>query len=56
MGVVKCSICGKPVSNEVSEELVVRAFVECPECVEKERYEEVLEEMGIGMGSDNGGG
>lgn len=56
MGVVTCSICGKEVSNKVSEKLVVRAFVECPECVEEERYKEVLEEMGIGPGSDNEGG
>jgi len=47
MGAVHCSVCGKRVSNEISEELVVRAFVECPECIEDERYEQVLEEMGI---------
>jgi len=47
MGAVHCSVCGKKVSNEVSEELVVRAWVGCPECIEEERYREALEEMGI---------
>jgi hypothetical protein len=38
---VACSRCGKAVSREVDGNLVVRAFVECPECVEKQ---------GTGMG------
>jgi hypothetical protein len=29
---VKCSKCGKSVSNPVPEPVVVRAWVECPEC------------------------
>lgn len=29
----RCSTCGKRVSNYVSEDLIVRAYVECPECV-----------------------
>ena len=37
---VQCSRCGKRVSNTVisslPEDLVVRAWVECPECVEKQ--------------------
>jgi DNA-directed RNA polymerase subunit RPC12/RpoP len=33
---VACSRCGKQVSNKVGVELVVRAWVECPECVIKE--------------------
>lgn len=35
MGHVKCSGCGKSVSNEVSGTVIVRAYVECPECAEK---------------------
>ena len=34
-GAVLCSVCGKKVSNTVIEELIVRAWVECPECAEK---------------------
>lgn len=30
---VRGSRCGKRVSNEVPGELLVRAFVECPECI-----------------------
>lgn len=32
---VRCSRCGKRVSNEVPDDLIVRAWVECPECVER---------------------
>lgn len=32
---IGCSSCGKPVSTEVPEDTVVRAFIECPECIEK---------------------
>lgn len=32
---VRCSQCGKPVSNAVSMKPVVRAYVQCPECIEK---------------------
>ena len=42
---VLCSCCGKQVSNEVeAEELVVRAFVSCPECIEKMDKDEGEEE------------
>lgn len=30
---VTCSKCGKRVSNKTGKELVVRAWVECPECM-----------------------
>lgn len=33
---VKCSKCGKSVSNELDRDVVVRAYVECPECVESD--------------------
>ena len=36
MNAVRCDRCGKRVSNEVSEELIIRAWVECPECIEGE--------------------
>jgi hypothetical protein len=36
MAHVKCSRCGKRVSREVDgSDLIVRAFVECHECIEK---------------------
>lgn len=38
---VRCSRCGKRVSNEVPGELIVRAFVECPECI-KAREENLM--------------
>jgi len=38
---VKCSRCGEPVTLEFlwpyEGEVVVRAWVECPECVEKDK-------------------
>ena len=30
---VRCSRCGKRVSNVVPGDLTVRAFIECPECI-----------------------
>jgi len=41
MKYVMCSRCGKRVSNIVSEEIVVRAFVECPECIQGDQDDEV---------------
>lgn len=32
---IKCNLCGEPVSNEVPISTVIRAVVECPECIEK---------------------
>lgn len=32
---VQCSTCGVRVSNFTTEEIVVRAYVECPECIMK---------------------
>ena len=29
---IKCNLCSKPVSSEVPENTVMRAWVECPEC------------------------
>ena len=29
-----CNICGKIVSSEVPENITVRAWLECPECIE----------------------
>jgi DNA-directed RNA polymerase subunit RPC12/RpoP len=31
---VRCSRCGKQVSNRTGKEMVVRAWVECPECIQ----------------------
>ena len=33
MAKIHCNRCGKSVSTEVPEETVVRAWVECPECI-----------------------
>ena len=33
---VRCSRCGKSVSSPLSEPVIVRAWVECPECMEAE--------------------
>jgi DNA-directed RNA polymerase subunit RPC12/RpoP len=32
---IRCMNCGKSVSTPVPKETVVRAWVECPECIEK---------------------
>lgn len=32
---LSCCYCGKCVSTEVADETIVRAWIECPECIEK---------------------
>ncbi len=32
---IHCNECGKSVSTEVPKEMIIRAWVECPECTEK---------------------
>lgn len=32
---VLCSVCGKSVSSPVLQPIIVRAWVQCPECLEK---------------------
>ena len=34
---VRCSACGKSVSNPLPVAVIIRAWVECPECVEGRR-------------------
>ena len=34
MANIKCSRCGKNVSSYIQNDILVRAWVECPECVE----------------------
>ena len=41
---LKCNKCGKSVSTEVSKETIVRAWLECPECIEKQPIKEVSQE------------
>lgn len=38
MKYIRCMICGKIISNGYEgPQIVTRAFIECPECIEKER-------------------
>jgi len=32
---IRCNVCGKPVSKELKEDIIVRAFIECPECIKE---------------------
>lgn len=42
---IKCTRCGKPVSSvEVPAGTVIRAFIECPECCEKQPDEKQPDE------------
>lgn len=31
---VRCSTCGKSVSNPLPVAVIIRAFIQCPECIE----------------------
>lgn len=33
---IRCSSCGKSVSTGVPKHTIVRAWIQCPECIEKE--------------------
>ena len=41
---IRCSNCGKVVSNEIPVpegfEIIIRAFIQCPECIEEDEMEE----------------
>lgn len=39
---IHCNKCGKSVSTEVPDDTIVRAWVECPECVKLPQYESQL--------------
>lgn len=32
---IKCSKCGRPVSIEVPDDTIIRAWIECPDCLER---------------------
>lgn len=36
---IRCNGCGKTVSTGVPKHTIMRAWVECPECIEKEEYD-----------------
>lgn len=40
---LRCGKCGKSVSNEVPDDTIVRAWLECPECIEDEGEDVALE-------------
>ena len=44
---IRCCRCGEPASSEVPDGTIVRAWVECPECVEK--YDKEEKKMGKPM-------
>lgn len=43
---IKCSRCGSAVSNaNISDDTIIRAYIECPECIDKSiDFESLLEE------------
>lgn len=53
---IRCSWCGKPVSTEVPDGTIVRAFVECPECIATLRWQlnETLSALAGEHGIDDG--
>jgi DNA-directed RNA polymerase subunit RPC12/RpoP len=40
MKLLVCSKCGKAVSTPVPDNTIVRAWIECPECIKKEPEED----------------
>lgn len=51
---IHCSRCGKSVSNEIPNDTIIRAWIECPECIEgkaKEQKEEPVMKVMISQDS-----
>jgi len=42
---INCNICGKPVSTSVPEGTVIKAWVECPECIERQDEENSMPKL-----------
>ncbi len=42
MARIHCSTCGKTVSTEVPDGTTVRAYIECPECIETAKLAKTL--------------
>lgn len=40
-----CSKCGKSVSTEVDDATIIRAWLECPECIERGEYMDLEDRM-----------
>lgn len=39
---VKCMNCGKSVSSPLRDPIIIRAYVICPECIEKDGFEKSI--------------
>lgn len=40
-----CNICHKTVSTEVPDGTIIRGWIECPECIEKQEVKQLKEWM-----------
>jgi chromosome segregation ATPase len=49
---IRCNSCGKSVSSEVPDDTVLRAYAECPECIEKRPdYEDEIARLKVERGA-----
>ena len=48
---IKCNICGVVVSNDVPDNVIIRAWVECHECAEKYNTNDMKKVVNIGKDS-----
>ena len=47
---ITCNKCGEPVSTDVPDDTVIRAWVECPECKEEDNDNRNIEtDMGTAV-------
>lgn len=42
--IIRCTNCGRAVSNEVPDTTVIKAWIECQECIDKEEDMNKLQE------------
>ena len=53
---IRCGTCNKPVSTEVPNGTIIRAYVECPECIESDKLEKDLGRYNKKLSPESEGG
>jgi len=41
---IPCNVCGKAISTEIPNDSIIRAWVECPECIQEEKEARLKED------------
>ena len=39
---LRCNSCGKQISNQLPDDTIVRGWIECPECIKKQKADDIF--------------